>query len=148
MGGWDRPFSCSLPAVQTPPENLWLSNTADPRDLRYKPSPNEHDERGRMAWIEQNVIGLPKATAAHTREQLQAMGYVGIYAPSPIQIFEVSFAGSDVVFESPRAHEVARWFVDRGLVKHPRMMDRGYWVKNRQDHLANERLEQWIKTHA
>jgi len=32
-------------------------------------------------WIDENIIGSPKATATYTRSELEAQGMVGIYAP-------------------------------------------------------------------
>lgn len=71
----------------------FLSNTPDPATDKYGPTLSYHawsDRTGVMAererqahrdWIARNVIGPPQATATKTVEQMQAEGYVGVYAP-------------------------------------------------------------------
>lgn len=34
-----------------------------------------------MKWVNANIIGPPQATAYYTREQMEAKGMVGLYAP-------------------------------------------------------------------
>ena len=36
-----------------------------------------------LDWINQNIIGLPKATDTYTVDQLVGMRMIGIYAPAP-----------------------------------------------------------------
>lgn len=69
----------------------WLGNIVDPT-LRTAEIANvratsgtKRDEAARRhrEWLTDKIIGEPQATAAHSVEELKAMGVVGVYADEP-----------------------------------------------------------------
>lgn len=52
---------------------LWLMNV---------PGSGEGLTEGERYWLLHGVSGEPKATEAHTAEELRAMGYIGLYDPT------------------------------------------------------------------
>ena len=70
-----------------------LSNISDHRKLcaetrccysyhdHFDPAARRHEWESHLRWINENVIGPPKATDRCTQAQLEEMGMIGIYAP-------------------------------------------------------------------
>lgn len=47
----------------------------------FDPAARRHEWESHLRWINENVIGPPKATDHYTQSQLEEMGIIGIYAP-------------------------------------------------------------------
>ena len=58
---------------------VWLSNTYDPADPERLCSDYE-EEYWHLCWLEDKIIGLPRASKAYTVKQMQEMKLVGVYA--------------------------------------------------------------------
>ena len=46
----------------------------------FDPTARKHEWESHLRWINENVIGPPKATDHYTQAQLEAMGMIGLYA--------------------------------------------------------------------
>ena len=57
-------------------------NTYSFHAMESGPAAIEEEWKYHLQWIEANIVGPPKATTRHTVEELEAMNYVGIYAPA------------------------------------------------------------------
>ncbi len=64
---------------------IWITNTLDPKQSNLEQLPEfshfdaEHSLDLWQAWLADKAIGLPKATAEYSTDDLNAKGYVGIY---------------------------------------------------------------------
>jgi len=73
----------------------FLTNIYDPRIPESKFKYNTgflespwHAEISIMKWIQDKILGDPKAERGHTVEQLKAMGIVGVYSNSDEKVGE------------------------------------------------------------
>ena len=55
----------------------WLTNTRDPKN--FSGDTLHRQEQEALEYLENKIIGRPKATERYSVEELEAMGLVGVY---------------------------------------------------------------------